>query len=453
MRIEGVVMVGLLAPIVWSAAVSGLQRIFRRPAQLPDDLSEKMVLGMMLLSIPACLALAWGAQFAPVHVSLSSFLPVSLRPDTPELGEAATQAPATFGVLPWLGWLIPGLVLIGSAVNAARLVFASLRLHLIASKARPDPDVGEGVRLSAHAIPPLAWGSATIVLPVSLLELLNPLQLDMVVRHEREHLRRGDTGWFALLAWIDAVLWFNPFIRAQTSRCRTAAELACDAAASGAQPAMRKAYAETLVKVLKASAGDVRQYAPAVISPAKSGDYRMRLLEIMHPDASRRKPAPVALYIAAALLALPLGAAQFAWSQTTASPADFSIAPTDGPVSGVFGDRVSPVNGEKKFHSGTDFRVAVGTPVRAVAFGKVSFTGTREGYGLVVEIDHGGDRKTRYAHLQSAAVAVGDTVNAGQVIAASGVSGIATVPPHLHFEVWEDGQPVDPMTVLHLPAK
>ncbi len=452
MRIEGVVMVVLLAPVVWSAAVNGLQRIFRSPAQLPDDISEKMVLGIMLLSIPACLVLAWGAQFAPVHVSLSSFLPVSLRPDTSDIGEAATQAPATFGVLPWLGWSIPGLALLGSAVNAARLIFASLRLHLIASRARPDAAIGDGVRLSAHAIPPLAWGGATIILPVSLLEVLEPLQLDMIIRHEREHLRRGDTAWFALLAWIDAVLWFNPFIRAQTSRCRTAAELACDAAATGAQPAMRRAYAETLVKVLKASAGDVRQYAPAVISPAKSGDYRMRLLEIMHPDASRRKPAPVALYIAAALLALPLGAAQFAWSQTTASPADFSVAPTDGPVGDGFGLRKGPANGQLRMHEGVDFKVEPGTPVRAVAFGKVSFTGTREGYGLVVEIDHGSNRKTRYAHLQSAAVAVGDTVNAGQVIAASGSSGNSTAP-HLHFEVWENDQPVDPMTVLQLPAK
>ena len=179
----------------------------------------------------------------------------------------------------------------------------------------------------------------------------------------------------------------------------------------------------------------------------------MRLLEIMHPDASRRKPVPMALYIAAALLALPLGAAQFAWSQTTASPEDFSVAPSDGPVVGKFGIRTGPVNGQMRMHTGVDFQVAVGTPVHSVAFGTVSFVGTREGYGLVVEIDHGTDRKTRYAHLQSAAVAVGDTVNANQIIAQSGVSGVATTPPHLHFEVWESGQPVDPMTVLHLSAK
>jgi len=69
------------------------------------------------------------------------------------------------------------------------------------------------------------------------------------------------------------------------------------------------------------------------------------------------------------------------------------------------------------------------------------------GYGLTVVVDHGGGIATRYAHLSEVNVKVGDTVQAGQDIARSGASGRAT-GPHLHFEVLEAGQPVDPRSVI-----
>jgi murein DD-endopeptidase MepM/ murein hydrolase activator NlpD len=118
-----------------------------------------------------------------------------------------------------------------------------------------------------------------------------------------------------------------------------------------------------------------------------------------------------------------------------------------GPVTSNFGWRNDPISGQVRFHSGRDIRMAYGQDVRSAAAGTVSFAGERNGYGMTVEVDHGGGMVTRYAHLSSPAVAVGQTVESGQVIASSGNSGRST-GPHLHFEVLENGRPVNPDTPI-----
>lgn len=115
-------------------------------------------------------------------------------------------------------------------------------------------------------------------------------------------------------------------------------------------------------------------------------------------------------------------------------------------VSSSFGMRADPINGQQKFHKGTDIRAAYGQEVRAAAGGVVTFAGEQAGYGLVVKVDHGDGLETRYAHLSSADVRVGTPVEAGSLIARSGNSG-RTTGPHLHFEVRQDGQPIDPERV------
>jgi murein DD-endopeptidase MepM/ murein hydrolase activator NlpD len=108
-----------------------------------------------------------------------------------------------------------------------------------------------------------------------------------------------------------------------------------------------------------------------------------------------------------------------------------------------FGVRVDPFEHGPAFHSGLDFSGPMMTPVMATAPGVVSFTGVRQGYGNTVEIDHGKGLKTRYAHLASIGVAVGQKVALGQRIAAMGNTGRST-GPHLHYEVWFNGRAQNP---------
>ncbi|MDF1671231.1 MAG: M23 family metallopeptidase [Roseovarius sp.] len=116
-------------------------------------------------------------------------------------------------------------------------------------------------------------------------------------------------------------------------------------------------------------------------------------------------------------------------------------------LSSVYGNRRHPVFGDVRMHTGVDFAAPHGTPVYATAPGRISFIGRRGGYGRVVEIAHGSDTMTRYAHLSSVpeALAVGDRVAAGDPIGRVGATGTAT-GPNLHYEVRVDGRPTDPMS-------
>ena len=123
----------------------------------------------------------------------------------------------------------------------------------------------------------------------------------------------------------------------------------------------------------------------------------------------------------------------------------------EGAISSYFGERSDPFTGEEGFHKGLDFAGTAGEPVVAVAAGVVTWVGERSGYGTLVEINHGNGYVTRYAHNQSALVAVGQTVSRGEHIALMGSTGHST-GPHVHFEVLHNGTQIDPLIfVKRLP--
>jgi murein DD-endopeptidase MepM/ murein hydrolase activator NlpD len=119
----------------------------------------------------------------------------------------------------------------------------------------------------------------------------------------------------------------------------------------------------------------------------------------------------------------------------------------EGYISSYFGERMDPFNGEDAFHKGVDFASDAGSDVLAVASGIVTWAGPREGYGNLVELNHGNGYVTRYAHAARTLVTVGDQVERGQAIAVVGSSGRST-GPHVHFEVVKDGRQIDPMAFV-----
>ena len=123
------------------------------------------------------------------------------------------------------------------------------------------------------------------------------------------------------------------------------------------------------------------------------------------------------------------------------------LFPSQGPITSQFGSRFHPVLGYSRFHAGTDFGAATGTPIQASETGIVLFAGWYGGYGNAVILDHGGGMTTLYAHASRLYVGEGETVKKGDAIAAIGSTGLST-GPHLHFEVRRNGEPVDPMSYL-----
>jgi murein DD-endopeptidase MepM/ murein hydrolase activator NlpD len=128
------------------------------------------------------------------------------------------------------------------------------------------------------------------------------------------------------------------------------------------------------------------------------------------------------------------------------------MVPTQKPVAlgnlgSEFGWRVDPISGHSALHTGLDFQADRGTPILAAAGGVVVTQVYHPEYGNTVEVDHGNDLVTRYAHASAVFVRQGDLVKRGQKIAEVGSTGRST-GPHLHFEVLVQGIPQDPQKFL-----
>lgn len=458
----GAVVAVLLLPWVWSAAASALRALLHRSDIALSDHVEKIVLALLLA--PSVIGLG-AVAFAALPQAPSAPLPL-MDFVFVDMGAGAASFVATGGEarLPWLqigvsafAWLYAA----GALLAALRLIVAQLRLVRIARRAENASHIwGAGVAITDVEMSPFVGAGGKIIVPRTLSETLPPQQIALIIAHERAHVRRGDGPCYALLSWIDALFWFNPFVRAQTARCRFAAELACDAAVTASAPEMRRAYAQALLSALKHTAGDALQCAPAVFSTRIVGEHRMRIREIMQGGAQGRKRSAAVVYAAACLAAAPIVTLQIALAETnsvdvvaamqaapSAVSAAFDRAPISGEVRSAFGERANPLGGAPQFHNGVDYDAPEGAEIVAPASGRVTRARERGGYGNLLEIDHGGGLVTRYAHLSAFEVSEGAQVAAGQVIARVGNTGRST-HPHLHFVVLRDGAPVDPQPLL-----
>lgn len=143
-------------------------------------------------------------------------------------------------------------------------------------------------------------------------------------------------------------------------------------------------------------------------------------------------------------------------SMFTLESARKKLTPTKLPVEGGwyssnYGWRIDPFTGQRAFHEGIDFMAAEGTPIHAAAAGVVVYSDFHPQYGNMIEIDHGNDLISRYAHASKRLVKVGDVVLRGSRIADVGRTGRAT-GSHLHFEVRQRGAARNPAQFLQLPG-
>ena len=144
------------------------------------------------------------------------------------------------------------------------------------------------------------------------------------------------------------------------------------------------------------------------------------------------------------------GQAEYGWFDANGRSNVRSLmrTPLDGArVSSKFGYRIHPVHGIPKLHRGTDFAAPVGTRIYASADGDVVTAGPNRCAGNMIRIQHEKGRRTHYFHLSAFAVQPGARVRQGEVIGLVGNTGTCTTGPHLHYEVWENEQPVDPLSI------
>lgn len=432
-----------LLPFVWSVVVWVIRH--RVMTIQPDDVIDKACLSAMILA-PILGILSFAVPTAVPEVVLP--LPEWVHTGGTQPSVSALPA-ASISALSLLDWALACLTVIyfsGLGWSISRFAMGLRTLCIIDRTAEPNPALG--IYVTSSSISAIASPSGKIIFSRALLSSLTLEQRQLIRNHEAAHLKRRDPAWFLLLAVIDCLFWFNPFVRLQTETCRNAAERACDDATLKAAPQMRSTYANSLMSVLKHTAGNALHCVPAAFSRPSKGDYRMRMTQIMRPSRPVRKSVRLTLVTALGLLLMPVGAVQIAMAQSNVLASDFEFTnwPVKGKLSSKYGPRIHPISKEQKFHQGMDFAAVTGTPVIAPVAGKVVRAEFNEGYGNVVDLDHGNGMTSRYSQLQTYSVAVGQTIASGDKIGEVGATGRYATGPHLHFEVMENGKHQDPAT-------
>jgi MYXO-CTERM domain-containing protein len=369
-------------------------------------------------------------------------------------------------------WLV-GVVAVGAALVKRRRRYAGAirRAELVRDgRARGSSEgwrqrfgVRRPVRLltSAELGTPFTWGSLrpVIYLPRAVLRHEDNAVLESVIGHEMAHIKRWDDLQLVLQLIVSALYFFNPVAWLAAARMREESERICDALVlshGGLAPAT---YGRSIVAV--ARLGLPREAGPMM--PALSNGKKrlqVRIRSIMRTSSAAARGSglgysmPAAFALGVFLLPMAGGAggdvsADVEGPRVLSQEAAVTLGnPMPGSrVSAGWGPMRNPFTGEGAHHRGIDLVGGANAEVHAAGDGLVEvataeYSGGAD-HGTVVVLDHGGGLKTFYSHLGSLAVQGGQRVSRGDVLGTQGTTG-RTTGPHLHFEVWVNGEYVDP---------
>lgn len=345
----------------------------------------------------------------------------------------------------------------GLIAVADRLPPSALQNHPAFSPAQRREIASRGLtvmRTEAATCPMLIGVTHPILLLPAHLDTLTIEQQQMIIAHELHHWRVRDPLCLAIAALLQTVFWFNPTLRWMAQQMTWALELQCDQQVLAGRPQhQRKQYAASLLQPWTTPMG-VAAFNGATIT-ARIRHMQQGSLPTLSSIAAGATAIALTALLAASVVLQPALAFSVPMPMPTPTPATAQETPP-APASETWRAPLDKVRVTSFFgvrrsvsrtpHRGIDFGAAKGTPVHATASGTVIAAGPineNDGkYGNTVIIDHGAQRSL-YAHLDSVDVRPGQRVQAGQTIGAVGETGLAT-GPHLHLEVRQNGQNIDP---------
>ncbi|MEL6687936.1 MAG: M23/M56 family metallopeptidase [Pseudomonadota bacterium] len=471
-----VLFIGLM--ILFSALLFGAARLFevldhraqQWPALWATGLGLSVLIPLMGLIARAFPQEAW----RPYTETLTDYVP--LEPLMLPLPDMAFQTASKD-----IAWLSIGLIVlatiyaIGVCFMVIRLMKGRARVRLIITLARSlGTQNGTKILISRRISSPFAWSGLSgltgrshrrfIVLPDTYLQQMSASQIQDIIQHEISHLDRRDDAWGLVLRAVLCLCWISPFAHMLFLRWSQATEIRCDMVVTALLPTERRnAYAKTLMQALHLVAGRVRQHPIPAFSTPRLRTEKMRLTHILTGScpAFKRGRDRAALVLAAIGLAVTgtLGIAATASADTPAAKAVNAVA-TDivtGRLTASFGKAFDPFkDGQMRVHKGVDIAAAIGTPIYAPADGVIcaatDLYQNKPAYGTVVVIETADGVMTLFSHLDGYSVAEGQRVSKGEQIATVGNTGRST-GPHVHIETYQNGEPIDPMTVWDLAGK
>jgi len=262
----------------------------------------------------------------------------------------------------------------------------------------------------------------------------------VVLQHELAHARQFHSIDLIVVELVQAVLWVNPFIFLYKRSLQEVHEYLADQAVLSKGIALR-AYVDTILEEI------MHNHSYKLASHLKSSTLKKRV--IMATKQSSKKASWKYLLTIPVLVFSLLS---FSFTEVQVKEQDKGKkknAPTMLPIEKASIKKIAqdfggPGEGE---HPGVDFAAKLGTPIVATASGVVKKAGEKGEYGNLVLIAHDDHFATLYAHMDKIKVKDGQKVKAGQVIGTVGNTGKSSAP-HLHYEVWYDGDKVNPMKLI-----
>ncbi len=436
-----------------------------RSFRLKELLWKAALLGGILT---ATLQVFWGGT--PLAAQSAS----TLAQLTYEQGEVVLESWELSGLLPsnvtssqshlalgaWnsAGWLV-GLWLAGAAAAGTRFWVATRRFY---AGLGPRRDISTGpladalaqlsrvtgvrrrVRLtcSPHIASPIALTGREICLPQGAITQLDDEQQKSLLAHELAHVVRGDPVWLIVGGVLECLFFFHPLLRLARRRMQECAEYLCDDRAAR-YTGNGLTLARCLVEVARWPRSAAQPVAVSGMARNASGLER-RVRRLLADSWATRAEVPRWWWAALVLgLLVIVGCA----GPGVSAPVDNA-----SPVNTELDTFVWPVEGEiaqsySDGHLALDIKAETGTPVVAAAGGVVVTAEWGGGFGNLVILDHGDGLATYYAHLSDIYTSAGQVVERGDVIGAAGSTGWST-GPHLHFEVRQDDERIDPLPLL-----
>ena len=296
------------------------------------------------------------------------------------------------------------------------------------------------VKVSDEIHSPFTLGifGPAIILPRN--GLLVQKSLESIVAHECAHIKRLDDLQITGQTLIQILFFFHPAVWIAAHKLNNARECMCDSRVLAQNVISRQAYGQGLITWLKTA--DLVQPKTVLFFGGRKSALKQRIQNIKE---RRMKSTWKQVFMLALVTIIALPAA----ARDTGGNGSFTAPLPSGSyrISAKFGPMIDPFTGKERMHKGIDLAAAKGTPVLAVEAGVVTKAVSKvkigEGSGRFIEIKHKDGFSSRYTMLSKLEVKVDDRVNAGDRIGLVGSSGRST-GPHLHFEIWNVDNRVDP---------